>query len=206
MTMTIEQLLKVVPLAGRARAAAFLVPLNKSMPEYGITTLARRASFMAQIAHESGQLSRVLESLHYRQSSRLMEVWPKRFRTVEATLPYLQNAEALGNLVYADRMGNGDVASGDGFRFRGRGLIQTTGRANYADCGKALGIDLLAQPELLETPEYAVRSACWFWLARGLNALADAGDQGAVTERVNGGKHGLAERLAFFRTALQERI
>lgn len=173
--MTLDQLLKIMPLAGRQRAAAYLVPLNKWMPTYGITTAARRASFLSQVAHETAQLRFV------------REIWG----------PTDQQKR------YEGRKDLGNTQPGDGFRFRGRGLIQTTGRANYAACGAALGVDLLALPELLETPEYAVRSAGLFWLMRGLNALADAGDQVAVTKRVNGGRNGLAERLEFFKVAAE---
>ncbi|TWI65162.1 putative chitinase [Pseudoduganella lurida] len=171
--MTLDQLLAIMPQAGRERAAAFLVPLNKYMPQYGITTPARQAAFLSQVAHETGQLRM------------LREIW--------GPTPAQKRYEGSINL--------GNTQTGDGLRYRGRGLIQTTGRANYAACGRSLGIDLLTHPELLETPEYAVQSACVFWLTRGLNALADTGDQEKVTKRVNGGHNGLAERLAFFNVA-----
>ena len=168
MQLTFAQLLKIMPLA-RARAAAFLDPLNSAMAEFGINTPARQASFLAQLAHESGQLVYV--------------------------------RELASGAAYEGRKDLGNVQAGDGARFRGRGLIQVTGRSNYAACGKALGLDLLAKPELLEQTVNACRSAGWFWQSRGLNALADTGDQVAVTRRVNGGTNGLAERLAFFKTA-----
>jgi putative chitinase len=171
--LALDQLMTIMPAAGRERAMAFLVPLNQWMPTYGISTPARQASFLSQVAHETSQLRF------------LRELWG----------PTEQQKR------YEGRKDLGNTQPGDGSRYRGRGLIQTTGRANYAACGKALDVDLLAHPELLETPEYAVRSACLFWLMRGLNTLADAGDQVAVTKRVNGGTNGLAERLAFFRTA-----
>ncbi|MCA1860916.1 glycoside hydrolase family 19 protein [Janthinobacterium sp. HSC-3S05] len=154
-----------MPLA-RARAAAFLAPLNAAMLEFGITTPARQASFLSQVGHESGQLRYVRE---------------------------LASGQA-----YEGRVDLGNTQRGDGVRFRGRGLLQVTGRANYAACGKALGLDLLAQPELLEQTDNACRSAGWFWQTHGLNALADSGDQLKVTRRINGGTNGLAERLALF--------
>ena len=166
--VTLVQLVAIMPLA-RARAPAFLAPLNAAMLEFGITTPARQASFLAQVGHESGQLRYVRE---------------------------LASGQA-----YEGRADLGNVQPGDGVRFRGRGLLQVTGRANYAACGKALGLDLLAQPELLEHAVNACRSAGWFWQTRGLNALADAGDQVRVTRRINGGTNGLAERLALFREA-----
>lgn len=166
--VTLAQLLAIMPLA-RARAAAFLDPLNAAMLEFGITTPARQASFLSQIGHESGQLRYVRE---------------------------LASGQA-----YEGRVDLGNTQRGDGVRFRGRGLLQVTGRANYAACGKALSLDLLAKPELLEQAVNACRSAGWFWQTRGLNALADAGDQVKVTRRINGGTNGLAERLALFAVA-----
>ncbi len=166
--LTLAQLLAIMPLA-RARADAFLAPLNAAMLEFGITTPARQASFLSQVGHESGQLRYVRE---------------------------LASGQA-----YEGRADLGNTQRGDGVRFRGRGLIQVTGRTNYAACGKALGLDLLAKPELLEQTVNACRSAGWFWQAKGLNALADAGDQVKVTRRINGGTNGLAERLALFAVA-----
>ena len=166
--ITLAQLQAIMPLA-RARAAAFLPALNAAMAEFGIATPARQASFLAQLAHESGQLVYV--------------------------------RELASGAAYEGRRDLGNVQPGDGVRFRGRGLIQVTGRSNYAACGKALGLDLLGQPALLEQTVNACRSAGWFWQSRGLNVLADAGDQVAVTRRINGGTNGLAERLAFFKVA-----
>jgi len=166
--MTLDQLIKIMPYA-RARAPSFLAPLNAAMAEFGITTPARQASFLAQVGHESGQLRYVLEL---------------------ATGTAYEGRKDLGNTV-----------AGDGVRFKGRGLIQITGRANYAACGAALGLHLIAQPELLEQPVNACRSAGWFWKTRGLNELADAGDQVRVTRRINGGINGLADRMALFDVA-----
>ncbi|KQQ40479.1 chitinase [Duganella sp. Leaf126] len=168
--MTLDQLSKIMPYA-RARAAIFLGPLNAAMAEFGINTPARQASFLSQIAHESGQLQYVRE---------------------------LASGDA-----YEGRRDLGNTMVGDGRRFRGRGLIQITGRTNYVACGAALGLDLLGAPELLEQPVNACRSAAWFWKTRGLNELADIGDQVRVTRRVNGGTNGLTERLALFAVAQQ---
>jgi putative chitinase len=109
--------------------------------------------------------------------------------------------ELASGMAYEGRVNLGNVIAGDGVRFKGRGLLQVTGRANYAACGVALGLDLLAWPELLEQTVYACRSAGWFWQSRGLNRLADAGDQEQLTRRINGGVNGLAERLALYQTA-----
>jgi putative chitinase len=166
--MNIEQLQKIMPKAGR-RAAGFLDALNATMAEFGITTPARQASFLAQVGHESGQLL------------------------------YVQ--ELASGAAYERRADLGNTKPGDGVRFKGRGLIQITGRANYAACGAALGLDLIGTPALLEQPINACRSAGWFWKSHGLNELADTGDQVRVTRRVNGGVNGLADRLALFAVA-----
>ena len=187
--MTLDQLNKIMPNA-RTKAGIFLPALNAAMLEFGINTPARTASFLAQLAHESGQLVYVRElwgptpsQLRYERDA--TAAWPPRARTDRNQLPF-----DLGN-----------SQAGDGSRYRGRGLIQITGRTNYIACGKALGLDLLNQPALLEQTVNACRSAGWFWQSRGLNALADAGDQVAVTRRINGGTNGLAERLAYFKLA-----
>ena len=189
MTLTLQQLITIMPNA-RAKAGIFLPALNAAMAEFDINTPARQASFLAQLAHESGQLVYVRElwgptpsQLRYERD--FTAAWPPKARTDRNQLPF-----DLGN-----------SQAGDGSRYRGRGLIQVTGRTNYAACGKALGLDLLAKPELLEQTVNACRSAGWFWQSRGLNALADAGDQVAVTKRINGGTNGLAERLAYFKVA-----
>lgn len=166
--VTLDQLKEIMPLAGK-RSEVFCAPLNAAMVEFGINTPARQAAFLAQVAHESGQLRYV--------------------------------RELASGSAYEGRRDLGNTISGDGPRFRGRGLIQVTGRANYKACGDALGLDLLDTPELLEQPANASRSAAWFWKTHGLNELADAGDQVRVTRRINGGTNGLAERLAFFETA-----
>lgn len=168
--MNRNDLLKIMPYA-KARIDIFLEPLNAAMKEFEINTPARRAAFLAQIGHESGQLRYVRE---------------------------LASGQA-----YEGRKDLGNTQPGDGVRFKGRGLIQITGRSNYIDCGKALALDLLAKPELLEEPESACRSAAWFWKTRGLNELADAGDQVKITRRINGGTNGLADRLALFEVAKQ---
>ena len=166
--MTLDQLIKIMPYA-RARAPAFLAPLNAAMAEFGITTPARQASFLAQVGHESGQLRYVLE--------------------------------LASGAAYEGRKDLGNTTAGDGIRFKGRGLIQITGRANYKACGAGLGLDLVTHPELLEQPVNACRSAGWFWMSRGVNELADAGDQVKVTRRINGGTNGLTDRLALFEVA-----
>lgn len=170
--MNADDLRHIMPLAGKL-ADLFAVPLTSAMAEFGIDTPQRQASFLAQVAHESGQLRFT------------RELW--------GPTPAQRKYEGRADL--------GNTFPGDGYRYRGRGLIQITGRANYAGCGAMLGFDLLNNPVLLEGPTLASRSAAWFWRKRGLNELADAGDQVAICKRVNGGTNGLKERLAFYDAA-----
>ncbi len=200
--LTEYQLLQILPNA-RPVAGVFVSALNVAMTRYRIDTLGRRAAFMAQVGHESGQLRRLVENLNY-SAAGLAATWPGRFRTANGKPNALaqrleRQPEQIANHVYADRLGNGPTASGDGWRYRGRGLIQLTGRANYRACGSAIGADLLAAPELLEQPEWAAMSAAWFWSSNGLNELADAGRFEDITRRINGGTHGQPQRLALWR-------
>lgn len=182
------------------RAAQWLPAITSAMQRWGIDTPVRQAAFLAQIGVESGGLSRLEEGLSY-SAERLCAVWPARFPSVEISKPYARNPEALANKVYGGRMGN--AAPGDGFKYRGRGLKQLTGRANYAAYAAASGVDAVARPELLLTPETAADSAGWFWHANGCGALADKRDWKGLSRRINGGDNGLAERLALTAKALK---
>ncbi len=181
--------------------------LNDAMARFDIAGSQRMAAFLAQIAHESGQLSRLKENLNY-SAARLMQVWPKRFPTLQKAQSYERNPEKLANYVYAGRLGNGDEASGDGWRFCGRGLIQLTGRGNPRAAAAGIGLPLESEPQLLEQPDAAALSAAWFWKSHGLNELADNGnddddleDFTTITRRINGGTVGLKERIAFWKSA-----
>ena len=132
-----------------------------------------------------------------------MRVWPSRFPDLPTAMKYAHNPEAIANKVYGGRMGNGPEETGDGWKYHGRGLIQLTGKENYDNCGKAIGVDLINQPGLLAQPDGAVMSAGWFWNKKGLNALADAGDYETMTKRINGGLIGLDDRKAKIAKALQ---
>lgn len=161
-----SQLRQCWPMAGK-RVAVFLPHINAALIEFGIDTPVRVAAFLAQVGHESGQGRYVVE---------------------------LASGEAYDTGSKAKALGNTLAADGDGQFYKGRGLIQITGRTNYAACGKALGVDLLAKPSLLEKPELAARSAAWFWWRNELNAYADSGDFIRLTRRINGGTNGLADR------------
>lgn len=170
-------------------------PLMDGMAKYGIDTPQRQAMFLANVAHESGAFSATKENMNY-SAERLMQIFPTHFDTIEEANEYAHQPEKIANKVYSGRYGNGDEASGDGWKYRGRGLIGTTFKDNYAATGKGIGIDLVTHPEKLEDPVNAVESACWFWKMRGLNAIADVGNITWCTRRINGGAIGLADRKA----------
>jgi putative chitinase len=200
MPITQQQLLQILPNAGSV-AGVFVSALNTAMGKYQIITPQRIAAFLAQVGHESGQLLHLVENLNYGAPG-LLATWPSRF-TPELAAQAARNPEQIANIVYASRLGNGPAATGDGWKFKGRGLIQITGWVNYQACGAALALDLLTQPELLEQPIYAALSAAWFWQANGLNSLADAGQFEAITKKINGGLNGQADRLDLYNTALR---
>jgi putative chitinase len=190
-----------------ARATQWVGPLAKCMQACSIDTPVRQAAFLAQIMVESSELRRLEESLNY-SAQRLRQVWPQRFPTDDIAALYAHNANALANHVYADRMGNGNESSGDGWRYRGRGLIQLTGRDNYTAFAKAMNVDAIGNPDLVLHPDGAALSAGWFWHSKGLNELADqtAGQDAEanfvlITKRINGGTIGLDERKSYWRRA-----
>ncbi len=154
----------------------------------------RLTEFLGEMAHESQGFTRLAESLIYTSAARIRAVWPTRFPTEASARPFVRAPERLANHVYGRRLGN--VHPGDGWRFRGRGIIQLTGRANYAEAGRALGLPLEDEPDLVAEPEVAVRVAAWFWTRHKLNPLADWGMSEAITRRINGGLAGLDDRLA----------
>ena len=177
--------------------SSYLDPLNAALEEFVINTPLREAAFLAQTAHESATFTRLVENLNY-SAKRLTQVWPKRFPTLEKAQPYANNPEKLANFTYGNRNGNGPEDSGDGWKYRGRGFIQITGRANYQACGDGLGADVVEDPDKLAQPDFAFRSAAWFWGSHGLNALADQGDLRTITIRINGGTVGLDERQKLY--------
>ena len=178
MSITQQQLQQILPNAGQT-AGVFVPVLNTAMVRFQIVGTKRIAAFIAQIGHESGQFRYVREL---------------------GNDQYLSKYDT-GSL--AKRLGNTPEADGDGQKYRGRGLIQITGRANYMLCGEALALDLINQPELLEKPQHACMSAAWFWASGGLNTLADAGQFDTITRRINGGQNGAADRQALYARALK---
>jgi putative chitinase len=174
---------------------------------YQIDASPRRiAAWLATIAHESARLTKTVENLNY-SAQGLAQTWPSRYADMTGApnataIRIARRQEDIANLTYAGRLGNGSARSGDGWRYRGRGLIQITGRSNYAASGLALGLDLLERPEQLEQPYTAALSAAEWWHRHGCNALADTGDLAAVTRKVNGGLTGLDDRLKLYAAAM----
>lgn len=175
--------------------------MNTILPKYDIVTPKRLAAFLAQTAHESAGFTAVRENLNY-SAQALMKTWPSRFNATSAAT-YARQPEKIANKVYANRMGNGDEASGDGWRYRGRGLIQTTGKANYTKLAQYIKKTLQETIEYCETVKGAVESACFYWASNNLNAIADTGDMTALTRRINGGVIGLADRLDKYKKTLE---
>jgi len=175
--------------------------LEQLLDDYEINTPQRVAAFIAQCAHESGNFVFIKENLNYKAAS-LRKVFPKYFPSDELAAQYANKPEMIANRVYANRMGNGDEASGDGYRYCGRGLIQLTGKDNYTFFAGSLDISVEEAAEYLTTFEGAAQSACWFWESNNLNALADKGDILTLTKRINGGTIGLEDRIKHYNHAL----
>jgi len=197
--------------AGVKDPAKWLQAVVETCVEFEINTPQRIAGFLAQTSHESGGYTMLSENLNYRAAT-LAACWPNRFAVLGADKkPVKENGklvptavanaiagkpELIANLVYSGRMGNGPAESGEGWKYRGRGLKQLTGKDNYTRCGGAIGLDLVGNPDLLLEPVAAARSAGWFWRANNLSAFADVGDLQGMTKKINGGLIGYAERKA----------
>jgi putative chitinase len=175
--------------------------LCKILPDYDINTPERVGAFLAQTAHESGGYKALKENLNYRAET-LCKVWPRYFPP-DVAQQYAHNQEAIANRAYANRMGNGDEASGDGFRYCGRGLIQLTGKSNYTAFANSIETPVEEIPDFLATFEGAIQSACWFWETNNLNQYADSGDILTMTKKINGGTLGLEDRTQHFNHAIQ---
>lgn len=172
-----------------------LMPVfNETFARWGIATPRQQAAFIGQCGHESGNFKVLEENLNY-SAERLMKIWPKRFPTLESAQPYHRNPRKIANKVYANRMGNRDEASDDGWRFRGSGWIQLTGHDNFYHFGKAMGVDFVMNPDLVRTPKYAAHSAGWFWSTHRCNEISETGDWTRLTKVINGGTLGLKDRI-----------
>lgn len=184
--ITMEQVLKAVPETKQLRIALFLPHLNSAMAEFDINTPLRQAAFLAQVFHESGCLGLIEENLNY-SAEALCRTWPSRFDAM-AAVAYARQPEKIANRVYANRMGNRDEASGDGWKYRGAGLLQITGKDNQFAAALALFIDPTTICEYLRSPEGAARASGWFWGRSGANRHADKGDFDGVSDVVNIGR------------------
>lgn len=191
----------------------WLQPIIETCVEFEINTPQRIAGFLAQTSHESGGYTMLTENLNYRAAT-LAACWPNRFAEMvnkkpkkdakgaliptKVALAIEKKPELIANMVYSNRMGNGTAESGDGWKYRGRGLKQLTGKDNYKRCGEALGVDLVANPDLLLEPMFAARSAGWFWKVNNLSSFADNADIKGMTKKINGGYIGLEQRQALY--------
>jgi putative chitinase len=192
--VTESQLRRLFPNAKDATVKAFAAKSPALFKEYGLSEKRVRVEYLlAQIAHETGGLTRSVENLVY-SAKRLTEIWPTRFPTITSAEPFANNPEKLANKVYSNRMGNGPPASGDGYRYRGRGYIQITGKDGYRNTGLNAGFDLVSQPERAIATTDALRVACAFWKWKNLNPLCDDRNFEEVTRRINGALIGLADR------------
>lgn len=182
--------------------AQWLDGLNETFERFGIDTPKKQAAFIGQCGHECGNFKVLEENLNYRAET-LCKLWPKRFPSLEFAKQYERQPRKIANSVYSNRMGNRDEASGDGFRFRGRGCIQLTGHSSYYHAGKALGVDFVMEPDLVSTPKYAALTAGWFWSTHNCNEIAERGDWTQLTKKINGGTIGLDDRIKHINHALE---
>jgi putative chitinase len=197
---TVDKLAQILP--GNPYLDHWHEALSKILPDYDINTPERVAAFLAQTAHESGGYKALKENLNYKAET-LCKVWPRLFPNMDIANQYAHKPEAIANRAYGGRMGNGPEASGDGFKFCGRGLIQLTGRDNYTKFAESIETPVEELPEFLGTFEGAIQSACWFWETNNLNQFADSGDVLTMTKRINGGTLGLQDRQQHYTHAMQ---
>jgi putative chitinase len=202
----------------QATAEKWARAVSLACQEFGIDTAQRIAGFLSQCAHESGGFERLQENLNY-SADGMAGIWPKRFAVLgpdkkpvkkdgknqpnKFALALHRKPEMIANVVYSGRMGNGPTESGEGWKYRGRGLKQLTGKDNHRTCSEGLGVDLVENPDLLLDPVYAARSAAWFWATNKCNSFADSGDIEGLTKRINGGLIGIDDRKKRYASAMR---
>jgi putative chitinase len=196
---TVEQLQQIIP--NNKEADEWFQVLETLFHLYSIDTPERAAGFISQCAYESRGFRSIEENMNYSETA-LNRVFGKYFGTKRNAKNYARKPEKIANVVYANRMGNGNTKSGDGWKYRGRGIIQLTGKNNYKKFAEHVGMSLDEVIEYLETKYGAAHAACWYWMVNGLNEYADAGDTYSMTKRINGGTHGLAGRRKLYRKAV----
>lgn len=197
MELTVAQFTKIFP--ATKNAGVIVASLNKAFVKFGINTAARVTGFLAQAGHESGGFSIMIENLNY-SATGLMATFPKKFTMVTAARCARQ-PQKIANIIYANRMGNGNDVSNDGYTYRGRGFIQLTGKSNYVSFATALDMSVTNAIKYLETVDGAAMSAAWFWSVNGLNALADQHDIIGMTRKINGGVIGIVGRQDLYNNA-----
>jgi putative chitinase len=190
-----QTLYKLFP---KAKIDELSAALEATLPKYDITSKERIAMFLAQYGHETGGFTKLEENLNYTSAERLLAVFPKYFKTIDNAKKYAGKPEAIANLVYANRMGNGAPETGHGYKYRGRAYCHLTGLSNYKACSEAIGIDLVGQPNLACNHATGAIVGAWFWSTNKLNDFADKKDVEGATKKINGGKNGLEERKALF--------
>lgn len=195
-----DQLQDIFPAISDEKADSLVRALNQAMGEAEINTPLRQAAFLAQVAHESMEFRRFEENLNYR-ADRLLQVFGRHFHDLDEAQEYAHQPEKIANRVYANRLGNGDEASGDGWRYKGKGLIQLTGKNNYQEAGKFLNQDLVDNPDMAKDLDMGARIAAWYWTSRKLNPLADNEQFDTLTKKINGGLNGINERRAYYMKA-----
>lgn len=216
MTVTVQNI--VAAGVKQATAEKWVDAVASACKEFHINTPQRIAGFLSQCAHESGGFERLQENLNY-SADGMAGIWPRRFAVLgpdgkpvkkdgknqpnKFALALHRKPEMIANVVYASRMGNGPTESGEGWKFRGRGLKQLTGKDNHRACSAGLGVDLVENPDLLLEPVYAARSAAWFWATNKCNTFADAGDIEGLTKRINGGLIGIEDRKKRYASAMR---
>jgi putative chitinase len=197
--LTIKQF-RAITGCNQAAAIKYIEFFKGACKAFDITTPTRLAMFGAQLGHESASLSRVIENLNYSKVG-LLKTFSKYFNETTAGA-YAHKPQAIANIVYANRMGNGNEASGEGWKYRGRGFIQLTGKNNYKAAGEYFGVDFVGNPDLVLEPVWCCLVSAWFWYTNNLNNLADKKDVLPVTKKINGGTHGLQDRTDRFKTAV----
>lgn len=197
--MTFEDLIYIIS-CSKSRGQKWFNILEQTFNYYQINSPLRKAAFLAQTAHESCRYTVLEENLNY-SAEKLIEIFPKYFDQ-DSAKEYARHPIKIGARVYALRMGNGDEWSRDGWRYRGRGLIQLTGKATYFSCSQAIGFDFVKDPDKLATERFAALSAGWYWHTRGLNELSDKRDFDSITRRINGGLNGYEDRMSLYNRAL----
>jgi len=209
--------IELLKAAGVKSPESWASAVESALARFEITSQKQVAAWIAQTAHESGGYVLLQENLNY-SADGMAAIWPNRFAVLgpdkkpikkdgknqpnKFALALHRKPEMIANVVYSARMGNGPIESGDGWKFRGRGLEQLTGKANYTKCGEGLGMDLISKPDLLLQPQYAALSAAWFWVENKCGPLADAGDFVGLTKRINGGTIGLQDRQKRYEAVL----